>query len=74
MLRGGNRSCVLNAANEIAVDAFLKEQISFTGMSDLIEKTMEQVDFIAHPSLGDYVETDRKSRCVAREWMKKLRN
>ncbi len=74
MLRGGNRSCVLNAANEIAVDAFLKEQISFTGMSDLIEKTMEQVDFIAHPSLGDYVETDRESRCVAREWMKKLRN
>ena len=52
----------------------MKEQISFTGMSDLIEKTMEQVDFIAHPSLGDYVETDRKSRCVAREWMKKLRN
>lgn len=74
MLQGGNRSCVLNAANEIAVEAFLKEQISFTGMSDLIEKTMEQVGFVKHPSLDDYIETDRESRCVAREWMMKLKN
>lgn len=74
MMQGGNRSCVLNAANEVAVEAFLKEQISFTGMSDLIEKTMEQVDFIAHPSLDDYVVTDQESRCVAREWMMKLKN
>lgn len=74
MLRGGNRPCVLNAANEIAVESFLKEQISFTGMSDLIEKTMEQVDFIAHPSLDDYVETDRESRRIAREWVVKLKN
>lgn len=74
MLQGGNRSCVLNAANEIAVEAFLKEQISFTGMSDLIEKTMEQVDYIAHPSLDDYVATDRESRCVALDCMTKMKN
>lgn len=74
MLQGGNRSCVLNAANEIAVEAFLKERISFTGMSDLIEKTMEQVDFVAHPSLNDYVETDRESRRIAGEWVTKLKN
>ncbi len=74
MLQGGIRSCVLNAANEIAVEAFLKERISFTGMSDLIEKTMEQVDFIAHPSLDDYVETDRESRRIAGEWVTKLKN
>ena len=74
MLLGGNRACVLNAANEIAVEAFLKEQISFTGMSDLIEKTMEQVDYIAHPSLDDYVATDRESRCVALDCMTKMKN
>ena len=74
MLLGGHRACVLNAANEIAVEAFLKEQISFTGMSDLIEKTMEQVDYIAHPSLDDYVATDRESRCVALDCMTKMKN
>ncbi len=70
--KGGNRPCVLNAANEIAVEAFLKEKISFTGMSDLIEKTVEKVDFIAKPSLNDYVETDRESRKVAESMVGKI--
>lgn len=67
MYRGGNMPCILNAANEVAVEAFLKGKISFTGMSVLIEKTMERVDFIRKPGLEDYVETDRVSRTVAKE-------
>lgn len=74
MLEGGNKPCVLNAANEVAVEAFLQERVSFTGMSDLIEKTMEKVSFIGHPSLDDYVETDQESRSLAREWIRKFLN
>ena len=64
---GGNTACVLNAANEVAVDAFLKEKISFLRMSDLIEECMSKVDFIKHPSLEDYVMTDEKTRTLASE-------
>lgn len=72
MHRGGNMPCILNAANEIAVDAFLKSNISFTGMSGLIEKTMERVDFIRKPGLEDYVETDRMSRVIAKELLQSI--
>lgn len=67
MLTGGNMPCILNAANEIAVEAFLQGKLSFTGMSDLIEYVMEKSPFIAGPALEDYVETDRTARCLARE-------
>lgn len=67
MNRGGNLPCILNAANEVAVDAFLHERISFTGMSDLIEKTMEKAVFIPKPSIEDYMETDRVCRKIASE-------
>lgn len=67
MYRGGNMPCILNAANEVAVAAFLQGQISFVKMPDLIEKTMEKVSFVACPSLEDYIETDRLSRNVAQE-------
>lgn len=70
MLKGGNMPCVLNAANEIAVAGFLKGQLSFTGMSDLIERTMEKIDFTAKPSLEDYVATDSAARKVAQGLMK----
>lgn len=69
MHRGGNMPCILNAANEIAVEAFLHEKISFTGMSGLIEETMAKVDFIARPTMEDYIATDRISRRIAREKM-----
>lgn len=69
MRRGGNMPCVLNAANEVAVEAFLKRKLSFTGMSDLIEATMEKADFIVRPDLNDYMETDRISRKRAGEWI-----
>ncbi len=65
MNTGGNMPCMLNAANEVAVDAFLHRKISFTGMSDLIECTMQKIDFIKTPGLEDYIETDRVSRAFA---------
>ena len=65
--RGGNTACVLNAANEVAVAAFLNEKVGFLEMSDLIEKCMEKVDYIANPSLEDYVQTDEKTRALASE-------
>jgi len=65
MYRGGNAPCVLNAANEIAVYAFLKNRIGFLDMTDLIERTLEKIEFIAHPSLDDYYETDGAARDFA---------
>lgn len=66
MKKGGNSPCVLNAANEIAVDAFLKDKIGFLEMSDVVEKCLETVAFIGKPSYTDYVETDTETRRVAR--------
>jgi 1-deoxy-D-xylulose-5-phosphate reductoisomerase len=65
MYRGGNAPCVLNAANEIAVYAFLKNRIGFLDMTDLIERTLEKIEFIAHPTLDDYYETDGAARDFA---------
>lgn len=65
--KGGNRPCVLNAANEIVVDAFLKDKISFLGMSDVIETVLEKVNYLARPSLDDYIECDYAARRIAEE-------
>ncbi len=62
MNKGGNAPCVLNASNEIAVEAFLKDKISFMGMSDLVEKTMSKIPFISSPDYSQYIETDRQTR------------
>lgn len=67
MNRGGNMPCILNAANEVAVEAFLQERLAFNRMPELIAAIMAKADFIACPSLEDYVETDRASRLLARE-------
>ncbi|HAE67247.1 MAG TPA: 1-deoxy-D-xylulose-5-phosphate reductoisomerase [Sphingobacterium sp.] len=67
---GGNRSCVLNAANEVVVDAFLKDQVGFLEMSDIIEQTLDKVKFIATPTLDDYLETDRVARLITKEIIK----
>lgn len=64
---GGNMPCILNAANEVVVDAFLKDQIGFLQMSDVIEQTMQKADYIVNPSYEDYVETDAMARRIARE-------
>mgnify|MGYP001627371985 CR=1 FL=1 len=66
MQKGGNSPCVLNAANEIAVEAFLKEKISFLKMSDIIERSIQQVAHISAPSLQDYFETDTETRSYAK--------
>ena len=59
---GGNLPCVMNAANEVVVAAFLNERIRFLDMPEIIEKTMMHMPFISSPSLGDYSETDREAR------------
>ena len=67
--QGGNMACILNAANEIAVGAFLKEQIGFLQMSDLLEHCMVHGTFLAHPTLEDYIETDLLTRKMAQNWV-----
>ncbi len=68
--KGGNMPCILNAANEIAVDAFLREKLKFTKMSDLIERTMQRVQFLPNPSLEELVQTDREARKRAERLIK----
>lgn len=65
MERGGNMPCILNAANEVAVGAFLRDEVGFLEMSDLIESCMAKVAYIAHPSYDDYVNTDSETRIRA---------
>lgn len=65
--QGGNMACIVNAANEIAVSAFLNDRISFLRISGLIEETMNRVAFIQTPSYEDYVATDAEARRVAEE-------
>ena len=62
MNKGGNAPCVLNAANEVAVEAFLKDKIGFLQMSDIVEQCLQTIDFIAKPSYDDYVATDKETR------------
>ena len=71
MHRGGNAPCVINAANEVVVDAFLKEKISFLSMSDIIEQTLEAVSFITTPTYDDYVATDTEARIIASQIINK---
>ena len=69
--QGGNMACILNAANEIAVGAFLKEEIGFLQMSDLLEHCMAHGTFLVHPTLEDYIETDLLTRKMAQNWVEK---
>jgi len=68
--KGGNSPCILNAANEIVVAAFLKEEIGFLEMSDIIAEALVRVDFIKNPTLEDYVNTDKMSRIITKELIK----
>ena len=65
MEKGGNMPCILNAANEIAVDGFLNDKIGFLNMSDLIADCMEKINFVANPNLEDYVATNKETRMLA---------
>jgi len=70
MFQGGNAPCVLNAANEIVVDAFIKNKISFLEMSDIIETCLEKMTFIEKPSLNDYIQSNRETREFASSLIK----
>lgn len=67
--QAGNMPCIINAANEIAVAAFLRNRVSFLGMSDVIEKVMQTVNFVKNPTYDDYVATDAEARIIAKELM-----
>lgn len=68
--KGGNMPCILNAANEIVVDAFLKDKVGFLEMSDIIEKTMMKASFVAKPSYDDYVQSNEEARKITADFVK----
>jgi 1-deoxy-D-xylulose-5-phosphate reductoisomerase len=63
---GGNKACILNAANEIAVEAFLNDKIKFLQIAEINETCMNKVNFINNPTLDDYINTDSEARLVAK--------
>lgn len=69
MEKGGNVPCAMNAANEVAVKAFLEGRVSFIGMSDVIRNVMAKTPFVANPSLEDYMQCDAECRRVAEEYI-----
>lgn len=64
--KGGNTACILNAANEITVDAFLKDKITFLQIAEINQQCMEKANFIAHPTYEDYVATNTQARSIAK--------
>lgn len=69
--KGGNMPCIINAANEVVVNAFLQDQIGFLQMSDVIEKCMQEIGFIEQPGLNNYLETDQHTRIFANQLVTK---
>lgn len=65
MRKGGNMPCIMNAANEIAVDAFLNDRVGFYGMTRIIEKTLAKATFLPVAGLSEYIESDRETRSIA---------
>jgi 1-deoxy-D-xylulose-5-phosphate reductoisomerase len=70
--RGGNMPCIINAANEVAVAAFLKNETGFLAMSDIIETCMQQINYIQNPSLNDYLNTDKETRIFAQNLIQQM--
>lgn len=70
MNKGGNAACVLNAANEIAVDAFLNDKIKFLDIADINAKTIEKASFISQPNYEDFVQSNDEARRIAFEMIK----
>lgn len=68
--KGGNMACILNAANEIAVEKFLHDEITFLEMPDLIAECMAKIPYIAIPALDDYIQSDTETRALARTFKK----
>jgi 1-deoxy-D-xylulose-5-phosphate reductoisomerase len=72
MREGGNRACVMNAANEIAVEAFLKNKIRFTDIPEVVEETLSAVEFIKKPSLDDFYSSDLEARKESNQTIEKI--
>jgi 1-deoxy-D-xylulose-5-phosphate reductoisomerase len=70
--KGGNIPCIMNAANEIAVDAFLNDKVGFLEMSDVIEKTILEIEFIQHPDFENLIHSDTEARRIAKDIIKKI--
>jgi 1-deoxy-D-xylulose-5-phosphate reductoisomerase len=71
MKKGGNAACILNAANEITVDAFLKDKIKFLDIAEINAKTMSIASFVAKPTYEDFVASNDESRKIAESLIKK---
>lgn len=71
--KGGNMACTINAANEIAVQAFLDNQLKFLQISEVIEQCTQKIAFIAQPTIDDYIETDFEARNIAIEIIKNIK-
>ncbi|HWW38872.1 1-deoxy-D-xylulose-5-phosphate reductoisomerase, partial [Pedobacter sp.] len=65
--KGGNMPCIVNAANEVVVNAFLQDKVGFLEMSDIIERCMEDMPFVGQPGLNNYLETDQHTRIFAHQ-------
>lgn len=73
IVKGGNMPCVMNAANEIAVMAFLKGEIGFLQISDVIAETLQKVDYVAEANMHNFLQTDALSRVRAKEIIEKIK-
>jgi 1-deoxy-D-xylulose-5-phosphate reductoisomerase len=69
--KGGNMPCIVNAANEVVVNAFLQDKVGFLEMSDIIERCMEDMPFVGQPGLNNYLETDQHTRIFAHQLVTK---
>lgn len=74
MEKGGNMPCVLNAANEIVVQAFLEDKIGFLKMSDVIAEAMQRMPMIQKPSIEDYIQCDKETRLLTNELISRFGN
>jgi 1-deoxy-D-xylulose-5-phosphate reductoisomerase len=68
--KAGNMPCIINAANEIAVEGFLKNEIGFLAMSDLVATCMQKISYLTNASLDDYLNTDKETRIFAQNLIK----
>jgi 1-deoxy-D-xylulose-5-phosphate reductoisomerase len=74
MEKGGNMPCILNAANEVAVAAFLKDKVGFLQMSDIIASCMQKIEHLSEPNLPDFLNTDTETRKLANSLINNLNN
>lgn len=72
--KGGNMPCILNAANEVAVKAFLNEKIKFTQLADVAQDAMLKTSFIPNPTLAELIQTNSNAKKIAQDWVQTHEN